>query len=77
MPPPSRGAVQDQEEEFCRRLVATEMASGPDRPAQLAIERLDGIRRARPPRRREHAFSFSRRWRAHSAYAKMCASNGE
>ena len=37
------GAVQDQEEELCRLLVAGEMASGPDGPAQLGIQRLDGI----------------------------------
>ena len=32
------GAVQDQEEELRRGLVAGEMASGPDRPAQLGIQ---------------------------------------
>src|SRR5579864_3136852 len=43
------GSVQDQEEEFGRGLVAGEMAPGPDRPAQLGIERLDGVCRIQNP----------------------------
>jgi hypothetical protein len=43
--PRSRSAVQDQEEEFSRVcLVAGVMSPGPNCPAQLGIERLDGIR---------------------------------
>ena len=36
-------AVQDQEEEFGGSLVTGEMTSGPNRPAQLGIERLNSI----------------------------------
>ena len=43
------GAVQDQEEEFCGGLVTGEMAPGPNRPAQLGIQRLNGIRRIQNP----------------------------
>lgn len=36
--------MQDQEQELHRRLVGREVAAGPNRPAQLGIEGLDGVR---------------------------------
>ena len=43
------GTVQDQEEQLRRRLVAGEMPPGPDRPAELGIQRLDGVCRVQNP----------------------------
>ena len=42
-------AVQDQEKELGGGFVTGEMTPGADRPAQLGIERLNGVRRVYDP----------------------------
>lgn len=41
--PQSLGQAQDQIEELERGLIAREVAAGPDRPAQLGVQGLDGV----------------------------------
>ncbi len=48
-PPLLFGQVQDQEEQLCDALIGREVASGPDGPAQLGVQGLDGIRGINDP----------------------------
>src|SRR5208282_450838 len=43
------GTVQDQEEQLGCGLVTGEVSSGPDRPSELGIQRLDGVRGVQNP----------------------------